>query len=185
MIFNQHSDLEGRHAILSPSYYHWLNYDRRKLEARLRSVRAATRGTDLHDLAHEAIRLGIRLDSSHEALATYVDDCIFYRMRTEQPLLYSPNCFGHADALGFSDGVLRIFDLKTGIGATSFKQLEIYTAIFCLEYGVDPETIEIITRIYQNHEVREHIPTIEGILMIMDRIVHHDNLLEELKGVDQ
>ena len=27
MIFNKHSELEGRHAILSPSKHYWLNYD--------------------------------------------------------------------------------------------------------------------------------------------------------------
>ena len=34
MIFNTHSDLLGRHAFLSPSSYHWLNYSDQKLADR-------------------------------------------------------------------------------------------------------------------------------------------------------
>ncbi len=59
MIFNQHPQLVGKHAFLSPSSYSWLNYDSHKLEARFHSAMAARRGTDLHALAHEAVRLGV------------------------------------------------------------------------------------------------------------------------------
>ena len=31
MVFNKHSDLEGSHAFLSASKYHWINYDEEKL----------------------------------------------------------------------------------------------------------------------------------------------------------
>ena len=31
MNFNKHSDLEGCHAFLSASKYHWINYDDEKL----------------------------------------------------------------------------------------------------------------------------------------------------------
>lgn len=180
MIFNSHSDLNGKHAFLSPSSYHWLNYDSQKLEARYTTVMAARRGTDLHAYAHEAIRLGIKQSRTNEALAHYVNDAIDFRMICEQPLYYSPNCFGHADTIVYRRK-LRIHDLKTGVTATSFKQLEIYTAIFCLEYGVDPFQANTELRIYQRDEVRIHEPVPEHIISIMDKIIDFDQQIELIK----
>lgn len=181
MDFNQHSDLTGKHAFLSPSNYHWLNYDDQKLEARYHSVRSAQRGTDLHAFAHEAIRLGVKLSRGNQALATYVNDALNYGMVCEQTLYYSDNCFGTADTIVFRRNKLRIHDLKTGITATSEKQLEVYAALFCLEYGIDPFNIEIELRIYQRDEVRVYIPYPEDILAIMDRIMYADRYIELLK----
>src|SRR4029077_2598863 len=96
MLFNQHSGLVGKHAFLSPSNYHWLNYNDEKLEARFVASMAARRGTDLHNLAHEAIRLGVKLSKTNRALSTYVNDAIGFKMNCEQPLFYSVNCFGTA-----------------------------------------------------------------------------------------
>lgn len=107
MIFNRHSDLKGKHAFLSPSSYSWLNYNDQKLEARFHSVMAAQRGSDLHALAHEAIRLGVKLSRSHQALSTYVNDAIGYKMVCEQTLYYSENCFGTADTISFRRQKLR------------------------------------------------------------------------------
>lgn len=181
MLFNQHSDLSGKHAFLSPSNYHWLNYDGQKLEARYFAASSARRGTDLHNLAHEAIRLNVKLARSNEALATYVNDAISYKMNCEQSLYYSENCFGTADTISFRRNKLRIHDLKTGITATSEKQLEVYAALFCLEYGADPFDIEIELRIYQRDEVRIYDPIPEGILAIMDKIIEFDQQIEILK----
>lgn len=58
MKFNEHSDLLGKHAFLSPSNYHWVNYTEEKLHERYTASRAAQRGTELHALAHSAIELG-------------------------------------------------------------------------------------------------------------------------------
>lgn len=181
MIFNSHSGLNGRHAFLSPSYYHWLNYDDQKLEARFTTVMAARRGTDLHALAHEAIRLGVKLSRGNQALSTYVADGIKYDMACEQPLYYSDNCFGHADTIGFRRRFLRIHDLKTGVTATSFKQHHIYTGIFCLEYGISPFDIDIELRIYQRDEIRVDVPDPELILSIMDKIIYFDQQIEKIK----
>ncbi len=83
MIFKQHSpELAGKHAFLSPSQNAWLNYDQQKLEARFFNWRSAQRGTDLHAHAHESIRLGIRLDPQHAALATYVNEALEFGMIT-------------------------------------------------------------------------------------------------------
>lgn len=181
MIFNQHLGLQGKHAFLSPSSYHWLNYDEQKLEARFHSFRAAKRGTDLHLYAHEAIRLGMKQHRVHQALAAYVNDAIAYDMLCEQPLYYSDNCFGTADTLCFRRKKLRIHDLKTGITATSMKQLYVYAAIFCLEYGADPFEIDIVLRIYQRDDIREDLPDPNEILSIMDKIIYADAYIERLK----
>lgn len=181
MIFNNHSDLSGKHAFLSPSNYHWLNYNEQKLEARFYTVMAAQRGTDLHALAHEAIRLGVKLSKANQALSTYVNDAIGYKMTCDQILYYSDNCFGTADTICFRRNKLRVHDLKTGITATSIKQLEVYAALFCLEYGVDPFAIEIELRIYQRDEIRVYEPPPEAILSIMDTIIEFDRQIEMIK----
>ena len=185
MIFNSHSDLSGKHAFLSPSSYHWLNYDDRKLEARFIAAMAAKRGSDLHALAHEAIRLGIKLSKTNQSLSTYVNDAIGYRMVCEQPLFYSENCFGTADTISFRRNKLRIHDLKTGITPTSEHQLEVYAALFCLEYGVDPFSIEIELRIYQRDEIRVFEPFSELINSIMSRIIDFDQQIEGIKSSDR
>lgn len=181
MIFNKRSDLSGQHAFLSPSSYHWINYDDNKLRARFISAQAAKRGTDLHDLAHKAIELGVKLPKSQKTLNMYVNDAIGYKMDVEQLLYYSPNCFGHADAISFRRQKLRIHDLKTGTTKTSQHQLEVYAAIFCLEYGVSPYDITIELRIYQNDEVYffEGIP--ELIDRIMNTIVDFDLKIESMR----
>jgi hypothetical protein len=181
MIFNQHPNLRDRHAFLSPSNYHWLNYDDQKLEARFHTVMAARRGSDIHALAHEAIRLGIKLSRANQALSTYVNDAISYKMNCEQMLYYSDNCFGTADTISFRRDKLRIHDLKTGVIATSEKQLEVYAALFCLEYGISPFEIEIELRIYQRDEIRIFEPTPEFIMEIMDKIIQFDQQIETIK----
>ena len=181
MNFNQRSGLSDKHALLSPSNYHWLNYDEQKLEARFHSYRSSVRGTDLHNLAHEAIRLGVKLSRANQALATYVSHAIQYRMTCEQLLYYSDNCFGTADTISFNRGVLRIHDLKTGITATSMKQLLVYAALFCLEYGQSPFDIRIELRIYQRDEIKIYEPSPEEVLAVMDKIIVSDQYIEQLK----
>lgn len=182
MIFNQHSSLEGKHAFLSPSNYHWLGYTDEKMEARYIAAIAARRGTDLHNLAHEAIRLNIKLSKANQALSTYVNDAIGYKMVTEQMLYYSENCFGTADAISFRRSKLRIHDLKTGVTVTSMKQLEVYSALFCLEYGFSPYDIEIELRIYQRDSIRIEEPHPDTIDEIMQKIIEFDNQIEAIKG---
>lgn len=181
MNFNEHSDLSGKHAFLSPSQYHWINYDLDKLTLRYRSFRAAAHGTDLHNFAHDAIRLGIRLPADGSTMSLYVNEGIDFEMTVEQSLYYSSNCFGHADTMSFADAVLRISDLKTGIHGASVHQLEVYAALFCLEYIHSPFEIEMELRIYQNNEVLLFTPYPEGIEQIMNKIVMFDQTIEEMK----
>jgi hypothetical protein len=181
MRFNQHSELEDKHAFLSPSGYHWLNYDDLKLEARFTSAQAARRGSELHKLAHMCITLGVKLAKSNYALASYVNDAIGYKMASEQALYYSDNCFGTADAISFRRNKLRVHDLKTGLTRTSERQLEVYAALFCLEYEQSPYEMSIELRIYQGDEVKVFEPPPEAIENIMAIIVEHDRKIEEFR----
>ena len=61
------------------------------------------------------------------------------------------------------------------------EQLEIYAALFCLEYKVKPGDIRMELRIYQNDEILVHEPTAEDILPIMDKIVHVNKMLEKIE----
>ena len=179
MNFNQHSDLEGCHAFLSASKWHWINYDEEKLYSSYINHLASEQGTILHEFAKSCIFLGQRLEDNKKTLNMYVNDAIGFKMIPEQVLYYSPNCFGTADAISFRHNFLRIHDLKTGKGPTHIEQLEIYTALFCLEYDVDIKDIEVELRIYQNDEIRIHKPEIDEIIPIMDKIVTSSKLIDE------
>ena len=170
MIFNKHLNLEGLHAPFGASKSSWLRYDDEKALEVYRNMRAAEHGTRLHAWAAETIKLGIKQPRSKQTLSAYVNDAIGYKMDTEVVLFYSERFFGTADAISFRDGVLRIHDLKTGTRAVHMEQLEIYAALFCLEYKVDPNKITMELRIYQNDEVVIHVPTAEDIHEIMDKI---------------
>lgn len=181
MNFNVHSNLEGKHAMLSASKYHWINYDDEKFDAVFKTMRAQQRGTDLHALACQCIKLGVKLPRSNKTLNRYVNDGIGYHMTPEVVLFFSLNCFGTADTIVFKNGLLRIHDLKTGSTPASMNQLDIYTALFCLEYGEDPSKIDIENRIYQCDEVIYREPPPDDIFYIMDKIIAFDRRIEELK----
>lgn len=181
MKFNKHFEIEGRHAFLSPSQYHWVNYDEEKLTDRFYSFDAKERGSRLHALASECIKLNVKLSKSKTALNRFVNDAIGYKMESEVPLYFSQNCFGTADAISFRKNVLRIHDLKTGIIPASMIQLEIYAALFCLEYEFDPHDIAIELRIYQSDDVAELSPEPDAISDLMDKIVYFDKILNDLR----
>ena len=182
MRFNTHFDLVGKHAFLGASKHHWVNYDDEKLDRVFQTAMAAKRGTELHDLAFNAIRLGVKLKGSKKTLNLYVNDAIGYRMIPEQILFYSDNSFGTVDAISFRKNLLRIHDLKTGVTPTSMRQLEVYAALFCLEYKVKPGEIDMELRIYQNDEVLIYNPEVDDILHIMDRIITFDNRINALRA---
>ena len=184
MNFNKHSDLIGQHAFLGASKYHWLNYDNEKLTQAYLNSLAVQRGTELHDLAFNLIRLGVKLPKSKTTLNMYVNDAISYRLIPEQPLYFSRNCFGTADAISFDEKkrFLRIHDLKTGVTPAHMEQLEIYAALFCLEYHVQPKDIGTELRIYQNNEVLVHSPLGDDIKHIMQTIIVFDGKIEKLRA---
>lgn len=182
MNFIKHSELEGMHAFLGASKYHWINYTEEKLADTYRKHLASLRGTQLHDFASQCIKLGQKLPKSQKTLNMYVNDAIGYRMTPEQPLYYSPNCYGTADAISFKNNLLRIHDLKTGVTPAHMEQLMIYAALFCLEYNVKPGNIDIELRIYQNDDVETFKPEVEDIEAIMEQIISFDRIINHLKN---
>ena len=183
MNFKKHSELLGEHAYLSPSKHSWINYEEDKLDSSYRKFRATQKGTELHDLACRCIKLKIKLPKTKQSLNEYVNDAIGYRMTPEQPLYYSVNSFGTTDAICFKEKekLLRIHDLKTGVSLVPMHQLEIYAALFCLEYGMNPNDIDMELRIYQSDEIIVSVPSPETILMIMDKIILFDKKIEQIK----
>jgi len=142
---------------------------------------AARRGTELHELAHNLIRLGVKLPRSEKTLNMYVNDSLGWRMTPEQVLYYSENCFGTADAISYKKGLLRISDLKTGVTPTKETQLEVYAALFCLEYQFKPFELDMELRIYQNDEVRVYEADPDVIFHIMDKIITFDKRITVLR----
>lgn len=212
MNFINHSDLTGTHAFLSPSQNAWTNYTDEKLIQRYLSAKAVERGTRLHEFAAEAIELN-RKQAGRDTLSLYVNDAIGYKMQPEQTLFYSYNCYGTTDTISYRRNVLRIHDLKTGEVEAHMKQLYIYAALFCLEYGAkvkelrkkgygdndisgilgvrqnelhfEPEKMnDIILRIYQFNEYKEEHPDPQEIRGLMDIIVNDDLVLNNLKAED-
>lgn len=181
MNFNKHYDLEGQHAFLSASKYHWTNYDADKVSSSFLKFLATQKGTELHAFARRCIELKQRLPKSKKSLNAFVNDAIGFRMKSEQPLYYSENAFGTADAISFRDDLLRIHDLKTGASPVSMRQLEIYCAFFCLEYKILPKDIDIELRIYQLDEIVVHKPSPEDISDLMAKIVNFDKRIELIK----
>lgn len=162
MNFNKHLELEGKHAILSPSKPYWLSYSQDQIRSYILAQKAAAKGTELHEIAASLIKNGLKLRGSTQTLTAYVNDAIGYGMTPEVGLKYTDNCFGHADAVYYDHGVLRIHDLKTGSGPVHMEQLEIYAALFLLEYeralGVNPLNTKVNLRIYQNDNIQEFTP---------------------------
>jgi hypothetical protein len=184
--FNDYSrtNLGGRHAFLSASKYHWLNYTDEKLDVAFMNSLAAERGTKLHAFAHQAIQLNRKQPATKDSLNMYVNDAIGYKMTCEQVLYYSDNCFGTADTISFRKNTLRIHDLKTGMNEASFHQLEIYAALFFLEYSEEvggPFDNEIELRIYQNDEVPVLFPDPDDIFHIMKKIEYFDKRIDAMK----
>ena len=185
MNFNRHSDLEGQHAFLGASKYHWINYSEEKIASSYAKFLATQKGTLLHDFAAQCIRLGQKLPKSRKTLNMYVNDAIGFKMVPEQILYYSENCFGTADAIIFRNGLLRIHDLKTGETPTHMEQLEIYAALFCLEYKKNPEDIDIELRIYQYDDILCLNPTAEEITTIKDKIITFDKIINKMKAEEE
>lgn len=188
MNFNKHFDLEGQHAFLGASKFHWINYSEDKLAENYSKHLATMRGTVLHEFAAQCIRLGQKLPKSQKTLNMYVNDAIGFRMTPEQPLFYSENCFGTADTISFRNNLLRIHDYKSGVIPAHMEQLRIYAALFCLEYNYDPRNIDVELRIYQNNEIEveclyrseEHTPA-EIISPIIDKIIDFDKIIDKIK----
>lgn len=193
MQWNNHSKEipEGTHAFLGASNYHWLNYDITKLEEVFRNDRAKREGTETHEYAALSIKRRQRLPKSKATLNQYVNDAVGFKMDPEVPLYFSEFCFGTADAISFRNHpdkgskyryFLRIHDLKTGKIPAKMTQLEVYAALFFLEYKIKPEETEVELRIYQNDEIQIFVPELKRIKSIMNQIIIFSKHLEKLKN---
>ena len=185
MNFNKHSNLEGQHAFLGASKYHWINYSEDKVAESYRRFLATQKGTQLHEFAAQCIRLGQKLPKSKKTLNAYVNDAIGFKMTPEQILFYSDNCFGTADAIAFRGDLLRIHDLKTGAIPAHMEQLEVYAALFCLEYKIKPADIRMELRLYQSDDILVGNPTVEDIAPIMDKIITFDRIINKIKEQEE
>ena len=189
MNFNRHYNLEGLHAPFSASQSAWLRYDDDKAKEAYERKKSAELGTRLHEWAKETIDLGIKQPKSKKTLYEYVNDAIGFKMSTEVVLFYTDRFFGTADAISFrrnpktGRNILRIHDLKTGVvgkATTHIEQLEVYAALFCLEYKFKPHEIDMELRVYKKDEVVYCEPDPEEIVAIMNKIIHLDKLLAKM-----
>ena len=215
MNWNTHSNLVGKHALFSPSGYHWLNYDSKdelfadQVFKKYKGQFATTIGTVLHEYAEKRIKYRLRmykaeknnvlmylldagipmsvidLDFLFENLMNYVNDSIGYQMDPEVVLFYSENCFGTTDAIYFRNKELRIHDYKSGIVPAHIEQLLIYSALFCLEYSIKPLDISTHLRIYQGNEVVDEDPEGEQIQDVMEQIITLDKIVSKWKAEDK
>lgn len=200
----------GAHAILSPSKYAWTNYDSKdKLFNMVCSSYSQEIGSLLHELASIAIKNRVKIPKiaakpiillyllSHniprgiidpskyvDNFCAYVNDAIGFDMTPEQPLMYSKNAFGTADAIRFNDKKmhLRIHDYKSGVTKPCLRQLELYAAYFCLEYHIKPKDLTFELRIYWENDIIVGNPTAADIVPLMDKIIDYDNFISSLKG---
>ena len=209
MIFNKHSNLEGKHALLGGSKFYWINdISKEEKLKRIRSFYTTDLGTALHEVAKKRIKYGFKLskydkksviidilefgipeivlssvnfDAVFDNLQAYVNDAIGFKMIPEQILYYSDFCFGTADSIAFRDGYLRIHDYKSGLTPAHIEQLEVYAALFCLEYKIKPGDIQIELRIYQNNEVLIHNPEVDEIVPIIDQIISYNKFITKIQ----
>ena len=187
MKWNDHSKILGSHTFLGASKNGWLNDDAEKLKGRYIRFLAVQKGTELHETAAKLIKQGIEVKDLPLTFNQYVNDAIGFRMRPEQPLYYSDNCFGTADAIAWDEKIkfLRIHDLKTGEVPAKMEQLYIYAALFCLEYGMDPHSLDMELRIYQLDDIQICAPEVIDILQIMKKIHDFDLVMTELKKEEE
>ena len=196
MQWNDHKQLEGKHAFLGASNFHWINWNDQIFENRYYSQFSTTIGTAIHALAHDCILNRTKLNKHDRHLIEitlyhayipkdaydpddilmnlipFVNDAIGYHMSSEILLYYNNYCFGTCDAISFSEKerILRIHDLKTGMTTAHMEQLLIYAALFCLEYHKNPHQFKTELRIYQNFNIVVEEPDANDIETFMNLI---------------
>ena len=210
--FHDHSrDVpHGAHAILSPSKYSWTNYDSpENLFNLVASSYAQEIGTLLHKLAEVAVRYKVKIpkiaakpmillwllangiprgiidvNKYVNTFVNYVNDAIGFDMTPEVVLKYSENAFGTTDAIRFNEKKmqLRIHDYKSGVTKPCLRQLEVYAALFCMEYNIKPKDLSMELRIYWQDDIIVGEPTPADIVPIIDKIIDSDKFINSLKG---
>lgn len=138
-----------------------------------------------YGIPYYVIEMNPNFDNMYNTFMLYTNDCIGFRMVPEQILYHSNLCFGTTDAINSLDQilktkVLRIHDLKTGVMPAHMEQLYVYAALFCLEYKMKPEDLQIELRLYQNGEMLNYIPEAEEIVEVMEQIKRVDSEVQKL-----
>ena len=203
MQWNDHKQLEGKHAFLGASNFHWINWNDTIFEERYYNQFSTIIGTAVHSLAHDCIVSRTRLNKHDRHLIEmtlykayipkdaydpdviltnlipFVNDAIGFHMSSEILLYYNMYCFGTSDAISFNEKekLLRIHDLKTGTTPAHMEQLMIYAALFCLEYHKNPKQFNTELRIYQNLDVIISNPTGDEIEDYMNLIKNRSKLI--------
>lgn len=212
MQWHDHSEIEGLHAFLSPSKKTWISYDFEKLEAAYANSWATTIGTVLHAFAEKRILRKKRITNKSkesvedfmyengipeklidieqyfENLAAFVNDAIGFRMRPEQGLKISDDCFGHADAISYDERkkILRISDYKSGKTEPSMDQLLIYAALFFVEYskelGIRLSDLKVELRIYYQGQIIYYEPEEDVMAHMVDVVLCKNRELKTIKN---
>ena len=76
MNWNDHSRLQGQHAFLGASKYHWINYDAARIAESFANYQAKERGTRLHAYAAESIALGQKLGAMSVAMVAMASSAL-------------------------------------------------------------------------------------------------------------
>lgn len=218
MIFEERLELKGKHAFLSPSKYNWINYDDDKLISAYKNSKATEIGTALHEYAAKRIKWKAKMNKYekqdvrlalleagipdcvidvnlyYDNLMAYINDAIGFGMQPEVLLYYSNYIFGTTDCIKYDEKkkLLRIHDYKSGYTKVHIEQLEIYAALFLLQYGkrlgITIADISIELRIYQSSEVLilssddKEMNLKKIIFDIMNLIIHDNLVLEDFGG---
>jgi hypothetical protein len=143
------------------------------------------RGTKLHAMAADDIRMNMMRPRNGQTYNRYVNDAINFGMKPEMGLYYSPFAFGTADAIIFEGGKLRIHDLKTGtVSKPSMHQLETYAAYFMMQYGpkygFKPSDIDMELRLYWNDGVIKEKPKPSDIEEVVNKLTAASLYLEKI-----
>ena len=172
------------HSFASGNIKAYESYDEENLDDVRKGFRNYVRGRYPLDQDKTASLACMFLDNmryvpeeSWLSVAQFINDGCQYKMNSEQPLWYSDNAFGTTDAISFYRNKLRIHDLKTGDTPAKLMQLNIYAALFCLEYHKQPDQIKIELAIYQFGNVTKESPDPKDIRDLMDLIVEDDRVL--------
>lgn len=210
MIWKDHSNDKhnGAHAFLAPSNNSWEGYDDEKTISCFVGSKAKDAGTEIHKFACRRIirrmELGpndidslifymvenwipmyvikhMQIEVIFETVRKYVNDALYFGLDPEREVYYCEDAYGTADTIGFDGVVLRVHDLKTGKIPATFKQLEKYAALFCLDYDIAPEEFETELRLYQNSDILVEHPEASVIRHHIDEYVHKNQLIYEFK----
>lgn len=118
-----------------------------------------------------------------QTVKLFVNDCIGFQMESEKRVGYSDLFWGTADAIKYSDNLMKVFDLKTGSRPAKAEQLLVYAALYCLMDTINPLKTNFEIRIYQNNDIFIDNPEPSEIKEIMDIVVKKDRVLSKFMEV--